>query len=201
MPEKITLFVTILGGGHSKRMGFSKALLKIKGKLWAEHIWDIARKIPVLKERLILMKGAHASLPLKKDILQLSEPILEHGPLGGIHGSLHYFLPSYLVNRALMLVLPVDMPLLDPKILRDLVRHASESPDYVHHFENNLLPSVIPLTPRALQVARGQLCKGSSYDWSLRGYYHRLGYKTWPCLRSSLLVNINSCEDWQKIFC
>ena len=201
MSENITIFAAILGGGYSERMGYPKALLRIKGTLWAEHMWDIANQIPIIKERLLFMKGSHASLPLKKDIFQLSEPILEHGPLGGVHGALNYFLSEDSINKALILVLPVDMPLLDPQTLRNLVYLASQSPDYVHHFQNHLLPSVIPLTSQALHLANSQLSKDSARDWSLRKYYHNLGYQTWPCSHTSLLVNINSNEDWQAMFC
>jgi len=121
----------ILAGGKSQRMGKDKGLLTINGTTFIEHL---ARGLQsVFGDVMIISDHADwyrfLGLPMHPDLLK------HCGPLGGIH--------SALVNaeRGSIFVLPCDMPLIEPDIIRYVVSCASPRFDVsVASFQNRVIP-------------------------------------------------------------
>lgn len=105
----------ILAGGKSSRMGTDKGFLKLNGKLFIEHI--IAVLTPFVSEIIIVSNDLnYDSFKVKR----VSDFVENAGPLAGVYSGL---LASKTENN---LVLSCDIPLINSKILDELVRQIDD---------------------------------------------------------------------------
>ena len=115
--EPVSAFV--LAGGKSTRMGQDKAFLSVEG-------------VTMLERSLALVRSVTEQVWISGDASKFSSfaPVVEdiypdHGPLGGIHAALRA------TATDLDLMLAVDLPLVDVRLLRYLLSIADESDSVV----------------------------------------------------------------------
>lgn len=107
----------ILAGGQSKRMGQDKAELIWQGKPLWQHQYDIAQKCG--NNNIFVARN-------QTGFLQDNPDYLYYGPLAGFEAGLQKLAE---IHGDYLLVLPVDMPLVTPKILQKLIESARNQPD------------------------------------------------------------------------
>ncbi len=166
----------ILAGGQSSRMGRDKALLCWEG-------------VPLWQHQQKVLKA------LGCDDILLSHPQFgiadRHPGLGPLSG-LQTLLPQ--CRHALVMIVPVDMPLLNTAVLQPLLLAAQTDPV---HFAESALPCVVHKTPALLRY--------------LNHHTHPLGRRSVramlefcqavarPCPHPETLVNANTPAEWQQI--
>ncbi|HUX45604.1 MAG TPA: molybdenum cofactor guanylyltransferase [Terracidiphilus sp.] len=100
----------VLAGGESSRMGRDKALVELDGRPLVEHVLGTLRE-----------SGLEARIAGARSDLKSYAPVIEDpggGPLSGICAALAS------CEAELAVFVPVDMPLVPPKLLEYLVFHA-----------------------------------------------------------------------------
>lgn len=104
----------ILAGGKSTRMGCDKAFIQFNGRTLLERSLETARAVTpeviVVGERSKFSRFA----PVVDDIFR------DRGPLGGIHAALSVSATD------LNLLLALDMPFMEPRLLKYLFKRALE---------------------------------------------------------------------------
>lgn len=96
----------VLAGGLSSRMGRDKALLPWKGRPLIEHQLAVLREAGIDEVRVSGHRPGYRGI---------ADALPQAGPLGGLAG-----VAETLIGDADLLVIPVDMPLLQPGLLRRL---------------------------------------------------------------------------------
>jgi len=168
----------LLVGGESRRFGSAKALARLGGETLAERAWRLLGE--VCDERLAAGKAA--------DRLELPFPVLDDGsevraPLTGLVAGLRA------AAHELVVVVPVDCPLLDGDALRKLARACRDA----------AVPPSGPLPGayrrRALQVLERRLAAG---ELRLRDAVAELDAAVVE-LDPAVLVNVNVPGDLEAI--
>lgn len=111
-PQVDDLTAFILAGGKSTRMGADKAFLGWKGRTLLDHSVELARGL----SPEVLIVGEASKFASYGAVVE--DVFRERGPLGGIHAALQA------TATDLNLILAVDLPLLEPKFLRYIVKRA-----------------------------------------------------------------------------
>jgi molybdenum cofactor guanylyltransferase len=186
------LFGLLLCGGRSSRMGQDKALLQ----LGVESL--LQRGLRLLRESGcggVWLSGDYpgfASIP--------DHPAwADRGPLAGIASALQRY------PEARWLILPVDMPGMEPGPLRALVTQASTHPVGMG-VEQSQFPLL--LQPGALPVLVKLLTSGERRDCSVHALLHQLALPLIAADRllpdaaseslARTLCNTNTPEEWQQ---
>lgn len=138
----------VLAGGRSSRMGQDKAQLTLPGRI---TLLEHARQ-------QLLSAGAgevylnHSSV---SGAQKLVEPFPDRGPLSGIHAALcnNSHLP--------LLILPVDMPLMTPVYLRQLVQYGQQK-QHSCYFHEQCLPLFVFQSDQAKQLISAWLSADES---------------------------------------
>jgi len=110
---------TILAAGESKRMGFSKSLLRYRDRTFLQTTIDSARALG-LKPIVVLGQDA-ANIKTCHDlegVTVLSNPVPESGPIGSLRVSIRCVL-NHPVEA--LLVWPVDLPHVKIETVRSLI--------------------------------------------------------------------------------
>jgi molybdopterin-guanine dinucleotide biosynthesis protein A len=168
----------LLVGGASSRFGSPKALAQLGGETLAERGWRVLGE--VCRERLAVGKAA--------DGLALPFPLLDDGsevraPLAGLVGGLRA------ATGDVVLVLPVDCPLVDADALRALARGCRDA----------AVPPTGPL-PGAyrrgvLPVLERRLAAGELRLWDALAELDVAVVELDP----SLLANVNEPSDLERL--
>jgi molybdopterin-guanine dinucleotide biosynthesis protein A len=126
----------VLAGGRSSRMGTDKALLRIKSCSM------IQRSAAMLKEA-----GINEVVVSRNDNLpqHIGDIIANKGPLSGIHSA------AFRYPRYNLMILPVDLPLINARTIKELVETGSHRYENVR-YKNDSLPLFINNTSRFRQV-------------------------------------------------
>lgn len=127
----------ILAGGHSQRMGTSKALLPLPGQPSATFLSHLTSTLaPLCAEVLIVARDpaqfAHVALPAARVVFDAKPG---SGPLMGLYSGLNA------MQSSTALVIAVDMPFAQPALLSFLLSHREE---------NTLLVPVVEGVPQVL---------------------------------------------------
>jgi len=125
-----TITGAILAGGKSSRMGRDKALLKLDGRPFVEHVASTLREV---FDRVILVANdpsAYRFLGLETigDIYQ------DCGPLGGIHSALVH------AGSADIFVSACDTPFVTRELVRYIVGFDLNAPARIPSFKQQLHP-------------------------------------------------------------
>ncbi len=166
----------ILNGGQSSRMGQDKSLLTIQGISLLEHSKNTL-KAAGLDDVFVSGSGG------------IPDRIQNAGPLSGIHAAL-YKLEEF--NS--LVFIPVDMPLLKPAMLSQLMAHTDH--DMVHyegkHFPIMMknIPAVRDLITQQLkqnklaihQLIKSASCQSLPHNWS-----------------EDCFANTNTQEQWHSV--
>lgn len=122
----------LLAGGLSSRMGEDKAYLEISGQSLLQAGLKLLEEIG---SELILLSGREGYPQSVPDILERC------GPPGGLYACLEYLASRGKLDDSPLLIIPVDMPKLNPEILRGLLLHIRDQEGC--HFEGEIFPCVL----------------------------------------------------------
>lgn len=194
----------ILAGGHSRRMGRDKAFIIWQGRTLIEA--TIAALQEVCAEVFVVANDAPRFAQL--DIAVVPDTLREAGPLAGLHAGLRA------MHNELGLVVAVDMPLLDPNLLRALIDAAPgydavvpiSSNDPMHDprarskdmhplhavYRRTCLPAIQTLLDRGERRVKALLA-----DVQVRYFNADEIQKIDPQMRS--LVNVNTPEELGRL--
>ena len=179
------LIGAILAGGRSRRMGSDKAKLPVAGSTLLE--W-MQRKLKVAGIEQTLVCGAGPQ--------SLPDTIANRGPLGALHTLAEHY------SDSTALIVPVDMPLLEPRALVALVALGEVAVPC--HYVNYFFPLLIPLNTATTDYLRRTLAQPDG-DHSVAACLRALGAITidpgslMPPLDDGTFVNINTPEQWSGI--
>lgn len=184
------LYSLLLAGGKSSRMGEDKRQLVHEGKT-------------LLDRALALLEQSGADEILISGDLQhhdcIPDIVQDCGPLGGLHAALHYIDARGHTDRALLLVIPVDMPLLQADTLAQLVDGIGQSGSC--HFAGEVFPCVFRASSELLAHLDGLLAQ-STEPGGRRSMKALLDQGDARILDAasvppSTFLNLNSPQDWQ----
>lgn len=169
MPDLSQIAGVVLAGGRSSRMGKNKALLEFKGRPLVQHMIDILRDAG-LKD--IFISGSLEGYSC------INDEQLFAGPVQGIRSVLQEK-PNY---KGYLFV-PVDMPLLTPEILQDLI-----SKNEGGYFIGWPLPLFLmrPITMGESASVQGFIEANSLYPVDI------------PSAYEAAMVNINTPQEWDE---
>jgi molybdopterin-guanine dinucleotide biosynthesis protein A len=162
----------VLAGGLSSRMGRDKALLPWDNGVLLDHM------IGLLKDsglETVIVCGERPGYP--------SFPDPEPGQGPGI--ALSHFLASQAPD-AWALIVPVDMPMLTPELIRPLL--AAHQPAYYADYP---LPALLPARDSAGSALHGH---------SLRALHLAAGSQALPLADANkpAFMNVNTPNDWNE---
>lgn len=167
----------LLVGGASRRFGSPKALAQLGGATLADRAWEA---LAWCDERLAVGKAADA-LPLPFPVYDDDSSV--RAPLAGLVAALR------LASHDVVVVLPVDCPLITPDALRELATACDDA----------AVPQTGPLPGayhrRVLPLLEQRLVDG---ELALRGALDSLAVRI-VSLDPELLANVNSKRDLDEL--
>ncbi|NQD37250.1 molybdenum cofactor guanylyltransferase [Permianibacter sp. IMCC34836] len=206
----------MLAGGRSSRMGRNKALLPLP----ASQPDSVANAPTLLDHMQALLRqaGCIDVLISGAEVGGLADRVADAGPLAGIdsaltvltgatksphtdlqHTDLQNKDPRYTQPQQL-LVVPVDMPALSPRLLQELCVAAAGR--CALHYEDWLLPFVLPLSAsfsETLPATVAAMLRTES-NRSIRALLQQLGAQTLPVPANAAaqFYNLNTPQEWQQ---
>ncbi|WP_303748508.1 molybdenum cofactor guanylyltransferase [Stenotrophomonas pigmentata] len=172
----------VLAGGLSSRMGQDKALLRWRGRTLLEHSCALLESLGAHPVRVSGDYPGFDSVP---------DSVPRCGPLGGLHSVVETLAdgPAWVV--------PVDMPLLDVTLLRQLAGAGAAS---CVTFCGEPVPMYLNIdgTCRSLLF---EMVTGTDGPRSLRMFQRRLGglELPLPAGAEARLVNCNTPRQWEEV--
>ena len=147
-----TCGAVILAGGHSRRMGTCKALLRLEGKTMLERIFE---PLPVLFDE-VLLSANDSSLGAGLDVKLVPDIWRECGPLGGLHAALTA------TGKDALFCVPCDLPRFTAELPRLLLSRMEPGADAIVCKDGGgrLHPLCGIYRKRVLPVLEAQLQKG-----------------------------------------
>lgn len=174
----------VLAGGRSSRMGRDKALLDWHGQPLIEHqihTLEAAGADPVY------VSGEHPGHP------GIADRHPHKGPVGGLASAAEHLPDGYL------LVVPVDMPRLQPDLLARLRQAPNAAP--MIHFDHRVLPLRLLLDTHSRTVLADLMALNDDRHRSLRHLAARVGAASLPLVddEDSQLADCNTPEQWKAV--
>lgn len=177
----------VLAGGHSRRMGTDKSLLPFQGKPMIRHIVSILQssfeKVVVASHEV--RDYAFLGVPIVQDLHK------DCGPLAGVHSALESSSPNPIF------VLPCDMPLVTPEVVRHVLHFRSQAPARVLKAGGRIFPLCGWFSPLGLPLMRKSLLERrlrmTDLLQSLRADYVQFPMELG--LSDEILRNINTPAD------
>jgi molybdopterin-guanine dinucleotide biosynthesis protein A len=178
------LIGVVLAGGLSSRMGRDKALLPWHGRPLIEH------QIATLLAAGVQAVKVSGDRP---DYQGVTDPVPQAGPLGGIAGIVATCADGDL------LIVPVDMPRLQPALLARLGDTPSNAGCV--RFADHVLPMRLQLDARCREILHALLASHDKRARSLRALQERVGVQELPlpAEEAAQLVDCNTEETWREV--
>lgn len=178
----------VLAGGKSSRMGQDKALLFYRGQRLIDFMVSLLATITGAPNR-VLVSGKIAGYSCIEDEFPT------RGPLEGLRCAL-----KKIPDGDLLVVVPVDMPLLTPQSLNELLQSVFSAKNFVR-FSESELPCVLVVSKKLRDVLCG-LSEPSvvSHKRSIKVFFSHLEGATICCASPQVLSNANTPEEWQELF-
>lgn len=182
-PAVMRIAGIILAGGQSSRMGQNKALLPYKGARLIDHI---AAQFKEAEIDNLFTSGEIEGFESIPDLIKAK------GPLGGICSTL-----IALSNFDLAIFCPTDMPLLNSKTLKLLVKGENE----IVKFASEPLPFAIKLNKKTKNAAQHFLQHLKVKSLSITAFQQEFDVFEINADADiqKCLINTNSLEEWQEI--
>lgn len=179
----------ILAGGRSSRMGMDKALLNYHGVSQTEYMISIAAQLGM--EAFVSVRDNSQTIP--DGATAIPDVVANLGPLGGIC-SAHLHSP-----RRTWLIVACDMPLLDVKLMSELLSADAAMCDVVCFKSpgSNLPEPLLSLwKPAALRFAWHCIADGIRCP---RKVISQCTSALLECSRPEQLANANTPEDLERL--
>jgi molybdopterin-guanine dinucleotide biosynthesis protein A len=155
----------LLAGGKSTRMGQDKAYLEVEWEGASVPLWE--RQLAVLQsitpEKLFISGSRKQGCPSSVTVLEDDWP--DVGPLGGIATCLSR------TQSAVVLVLAVDLPRIQPRFLQELLARSTAGCGVVPIHQNRFEPLIAVYPVSALAVAIDQMRR---QDYGLQHFVAKL---------------------------
>ncbi|WP_230473426.1 molybdenum cofactor guanylyltransferase [Dyella choica] len=181
--ERLPLIGVVLAGGLSTRMGRDKALLHWQGRPLLEHQMAVLHAAGVCE---VKVSGD------RPDYHGVVDPVPQAGPIGGIAGI------AAACDDAELLIVPVDMPRLQPALLQRL-REAASAVGCVR-FAGHVLPMRLRLDARCRDVLNTLVASSDRRARSLRSLQERIGVHEIVLSgdEATQLIDCNTEETWRE---
>lgn len=169
----------VLAGGLSTRMGKDKAALRRNHQTMLEYTESLLKSVGLE----IIVSGGERGIPDK---------VPQSGPLGGIYT----VIKKYQVDA--LLVVPVDMPLLTPSLLQQLIAEGESSGAAVC-YQDCYLPLYLPVNEALSAYLAQVLAPGSGLPRSIKRMLAAVNTIQLPVNDPNVLVNTNTPDEWRSI--
>jgi molybdenum cofactor guanylyltransferase len=191
-PRRLPFFGVVLAGGKSRRMGRDKALLNVEGARLLDL--QLARLGSVgAADRAVVLRDQATPAGLPDDVIILRDDPSVEGPFAGLLAALAAS------PHPLTLVMAVDLPALEPSILREILLRSRSGAGLVPRVDGRLEPLAAFYPAAALESARKRAANGR---WDLKGLIEdgmEAGWMSewavdaaqWPAF-----ANWNTPSDW-----
>lgn len=180
------LYLGILNGGGSTRMGEPKSLIPFRGGTLLEHIYGEALK--VTPHTVILGEGP---LPESLRGIRVLPDYGCHGPIGGVRAAIGY-------READWFFWAVDMPLLRAEHVKELLEHRNSSPFALvpYHRESGIYEPYFAYYSRAFLLKINKKLIKTIYSMKkLLKYYNIVGCSDFALRYREELKSWNFPED------
>jgi molybdenum cofactor guanylyltransferase len=183
----------VLAGGKSSRMGRDKALLEIGGQTLLERQIGLAREMGAEK---IFISGRAGRDYSAFGCRALRDKFAGAGPLAGIERAL------VACVSPLVLVLAVDLPKMNAKVLRELFAHCAEDLGAIPRVNGNIEP-LAAFYPRAARSLAGALLRAK--ENAAAGFAQQCvqaglaDFVNLPASRRKYFANWNSPADLPRV--
>lgn len=196
-PASPRIVAAVLAGGLSRRMGTDKALLlDHQQRSQLQRTCSVIR--PLIDNNVIHKTVVSRALnPAEQQRLGcefIPDLVEQKGPLGAV-----YSLAKSLKNQCdYLLLLPVDLPFIQPPHLSTLINQGLENQSACY-YQENFLPLFLPLSDRLIHYLKSQL-NDAQGNLSVRGLLTELGSRAITYNEDEkFLTNANKPEQWQAI--
>ncbi|MFK2891158.1 molybdenum cofactor guanylyltransferase [Dyella flagellata] len=178
------LIGVVLAGGLSTRMGRDKALLRWQGKPLLEHQMAVLEAAGV---REVKISGD------RPDYHGVVDAVPQAGPVGGIAG-----VAAACVDGELLIV-PVDMPRLQPALLRRLGE--AQSTAGCVRFAGHVLPMRLRLDVCCRDLLNALLASSDKHARSLRSLQEHVGIHEidLSAEEATQLIDCNTEQTWREV--
>ncbi|VAW02642.1 hypothetical protein MNBD_ALPHA06-1967 [hydrothermal vent metagenome] len=177
MPQQIGL---VLAGGKSRRMGRNKADLRLQG----QSFLDVARDtLSAAGCQQVLVSGPNG----------IPDRYADAGPLAGLDAAI-----AGLANEVLLLVIPVDMPKLQPDLLAELAGKIGQKPGL--YFERHPMPFCLRVCDDLRHNLQATLGKPDA-DRSLFCLFRQMQFAAMPvdATNSEQFLNCNTSDEFAAL--
>ncbi len=172
----------VLCGGRSSRMGTDKSQLEYRG-------------LPLLRHMSNLLQSATGENVFTSGPHGIEDILPGRGPLGGMHACMNTLIADF----THVLFVPVDMPLLQPAQLSNLIAHPSEAEAL--HYAEQIFPLRLKLSARTRSILMLHLTADIESRRSIRNFIRSLETDCLPSKSNELpsFVNVNTPQDWNSL--
>lgn len=181
------LWGLVLAGGKSSRMGQNKALLSYRGQRLVDWMVNVL-VLTIRDSSKVLISGRIAGYSCVED------EVAEQGPLEGLRCAL-----KKIKDGEALVVVPVDMPLLTPDCLAELMSPSGAGKDFAR-FSDSELPCVIFVSEKVREVLAMLSAPGvANSRRSFKTLFSHLEGECRDCLDTRVLLNANTLQEWQEV--
>lgn len=160
-------------------MAQDKASLTIAGTTLLEHQQQLLHAAGVDE---LLISGSNAN--------GIADNYPGRGPLAGLHSLLKHCQSRWMV------VIAVDMPMLTPLLLRQLISQTSRL-NRPCHFNHHYLPLCLPVQQQMVEWLEQQLAHQQQQRCSVRRFCQQFNALALDCEHPHHLTNTNTPAQWQ----
>lgn len=181
----------ILCGGKSKRMGRPKAFLPYGGTTMISHILNVVQDL--FAETFLIANEPETFEDFEVDVVKDILPY--RGPLGGILSGL------LVAQYPHAFVIACDMPLVEPKLIRQLVGQRHEHDVVVASHEDGIEPLLGVYSKNCIKPLEESLFNG---DLSLKDFLSGLNSATFEIAEENAeglpaYFNVNTPQDYSRL--
>ena len=188
----------VLAGGRSRRMGQDKASLMFDGVSLLQRCVD---RLASVVDELVLVGAPGRPLPAVLSELPMrtvEDPVEGEGPLMGMAVGLEA------ASSSVAVVVAVDMPLLEPELLRLLASRVDATHRWVVPIANDRpQPLCSAFSVEALSVIRGHLDAGDRAPMALAADLdaYRMQAEEWSAADAEgrSFLNVNTPEEFAEL--
>lgn len=182
--EPLPCIGVVLAGGRSSRMGRDKAMLPWQGHPLIEHLIAVLQAAGVREVKVSGDRPAYHGV---------ADPVPQVGPIGGIAGI------AGSCDDGELLIVPVDMPRLQPTLLQRLLTTASTAGCV--RYTDHMLPMRLRLDAHCRDTLHALLAASDPRARSVRALQERVGVHEIALSAddATQLIDCNTEQTWREL--